>query len=309
MTAIYTYDRWQDALDGKAVDWPRNVAMPGFFRKDERDGTKTGVAIWPSKNDRPVVKVGKSAPRTLNTTSEEAEWCEYLFAWISKNPVSERSYRVWLDTGEWPDEVKLPDRSNSAGAPHEVIEQSIADLKAQAEAWLAEIGGEVKTQEQADKAGNYASAFAELAKEAEDKRTDAKAPVLKQGREIDGLWNPIKAAGDKAKTWAKKLAEPFLKADQARKFAEAAQAAAAGEEVRASDLKVKAGTSGRSTSLRMIERAQVTDYDAAFAHYAGTPRFKAHDMVRAAIDRLAEADLKAGHAVPGASLQKIQSAA
>ena len=303
----YDYDLYWQQLEHGHADWPANQAMPGFYRKRERNGTLVGVAIWMNGSDRPVVKIGHSSNETLTAPSREIEFCEGVFAWIAKSTVTEESYRSWLTTGVWHDDVPAANVNHNA-APHVVAKETIEDIKRQAEAWLAEIGGEVKTQEQADKAANFADRFGEISKESEAKRKAEKDPVLKQGKEIDGRWNAVTDAGDAAKVWALALVKPFLQAEQARKLAAAAEKAAAGEVVREVDTKVKAGTRGRSTSLRTTQKAKVENYAAAFAHYRDTPRFRDLDLVKTAIDQLATADLKAGHEVPGAKLIDVQTA-
>lgn len=308
MSFEYDYHHWQDALARKPVDWPLNRAMPGFYRNRQRDGAMVGIAVWLSPDGRPVVKVAKGPARTLNTEVEEEEWAERHFAWCSGNPVSEQSYRQWLSTGTWPDDAPEIERDHNAAVEVQISE-SIADLKREAEAWLAEIGGTVQTQEHADRAANIADKFAELAKEAETTRTAEKKAILEQGREIDGKWKPIVDAGDKAKRWAKSLLDGFLKAERARRLAEASEAAAQGRAVRDTDVKVKAGTRGRSTSLRTRQEYRCTDAAALLAHYRDDPRFGVHPAVLTALADLSKHDLLAGQTVPGAHLELVETAA
>jgi hypothetical protein len=304
----YDYDLYWQQLEHGHADWPANQAMPGFYRKRERNGTKVGVAIWVGNDGRPVVKVGKAAVEALTTTSREAEFCEYAFAWIAKHPVTEESYRAWLTTGVWHDDVPEADVDPNA-PPHVVVKETIADLLRQAEAWLAEIGGEVKTQEQADKAANFADRFHELAKESETKREVEKKPHLDAGREIDARWKEITDAGKSAKKWANGLTDAFLKAERARKLAEAARAAEAGEAVRDADVKVRAGTRGRGTGLRKSEQPHVTDMTALIEHYRNDARFWKRPMVCAELGALANLDTKAGGTVPGFTIRLVESAA
>jgi hypothetical protein len=309
MTIQHGYDYWLSALDGGPVDWPRNFAMPGFFRKNERDGSKVGIAIWLSDAGRPVVKVGKAPPKVLATPAQEAEFCEYSFAWCSKYPVSEDAYRAWFSTGKWFDDVPEAVLSNAAGAPHEVIAETIADIKRQAEEWLAGIGGAVTTQQQADTAANYADRFGELAKEADKARITEKEPILKAQRDCDGRWKPVEAAGKDAKKWASGLTEAFLKAERARKLAEAAKAAEAGQAVRDEDVKVKAGTRGRSVTLRKHKELRFPDMPALRAYLAADDGFWDYPDVLNAIGHIVRKRLEAGIAVPGAAMVDVETSA
>jgi hypothetical protein len=307
MTVQHSYDYWLSALDGGAVDWPRNFAMPGFFRKNERDGSKVGIAIWLTDAGRPVVKIGTAAPKVLQTTAQEAEFCEYSFAWCSKYPVSEDDYRVWLSTRKWFDDVPEAVLSNASGAPHEVIAETIADIRRQAEEWLAGIGGSVTTQQQADTAANYADRFNELAKEADKARTTEKEPILKAQRDCDGRWKPVEAAGKDAKRWAAGLTDAFLKAERARKLAEAAKAAEAGQAVRDEDVKVKAGTRGRSVVLRKHKELRFPDMPALRSYLAADDGFWEHPDILNAIGHIVRKRLDAGVAVPGAAMVDVES--
>jgi hypothetical protein len=225
----------------------------------------------------------------------------------------------WYDNDSWPEdlpdvEAQVQDRLNEISehfghnAPPElVIKETVAELRAEAEKWLRDIGGEITTQEEADKAANFADRFGELEKEAEKTRVGEKEPHLKASRDTDAKWQPIVRGAQAAKKWAKALPTEFFKAELARKTKEAAAKAAQGEAIKPADIKVIAGTRGRGVSLRTTKVFRCTDFGSLLSHYLADERFKRE--VAPLLAGLAEADLKAGHTIPGAVLEDQQSAA
>lgn len=119
----------------------------------------------------------------------------------------------------------------------------------------------------------------------------------------------IRDAGRDAKKWAASLTDAFLKAERARKLADAAQAAAEGRPVRDADVKVRAGTRGRSTMLRKHEEPKVDDYDALFAHFVEDERFIRHPQVAIALGQIAKLEIAAGRVVPGFRMITVETAA
>jgi hypothetical protein len=302
MSSRGPYDFWHSALQGNPLELVRDVAKPGFYRNKRRGWDP--IAIWQA-NGKTVAMVGAKG----RIVDGDEEFCERYFAWCAKHPVSEQAYREFCATGKWHDDVPETKVDRSNAEPHFAISETIAELKAEAEAWLKSIGGVVQTKEQADKAANFADRFAELEKDAEKARVAEKEPVLKAQRDIDGKWQPIKSAGDAAKRWAKGLITKYLAAEQARKAAEVAAKAAGGEAVRPDDLKVKAGTRGRTVSLRTERKPEVTNFDELWKHYENDQRFRLNPDVTKALVRVAELDLNAGREVPGAKITEKQVAA
>ncbi len=309
---------WKDALAGRNPDHTRGKAECGYYRMRQRDGSSIGVAIWRDDEGGLCAKIGKRNGQTIEADREE-EFCDQVFAWCLQIPVSEEAYWHWYDNGSWPEDLpdvraqveeRLTEISEHFGhnAPPElVIQETVKELLAEAKKWLEGIGGKIATQEQADKAANFADRFAELEKEAEKTRVAEKEPHLKDSRDTDAKWQPIKREAEAAKKWAKALPTEFFKAELARKAQEAAAKAAQGAVIQPADLKVKAGTRGRGVSLRTTKVVRCTDFEALLGHYLKDDRFKREAAPLLA--RLAEADLKAGHTIPGAVLEDQQSAA
>ena len=183
------------------------------------------------------------------------------------------------------------------------LQQDLSLLKSDVLAWLSEVG-EIADQVTADRCANYADAFASFEKQAEELRTKAKKPILDQGRAIDQRWKPIVSQADEAKRQCKKALEPFLIAETERlerELMEQLQAENGDLSVLSSlAVSAKAGTFGRTISLRRVRKVRVLDRNALLAHYHRDPRFLNDEAVQKLLAKLAEHDLQAGLSVPGA---------
>lgn len=214
--------------------------------------------------------------------------------------------------------------------PSLIMKERIDDVLAQFADWLKTLDeGKIKTQEQADKAANYAALLAELEKEADNTHTIEKQPWLDGGRAVDGRWKPLIAKAEEAKKRIKNnYVAPFLAAEKARVEAEAraerdrlaaehakqvAEAAAKGEDAplpppKVEVAKVGAGTrGGRATSLRVARVAEIEDLSKVAAHICTLtpPPSEFIELCR----KLAEKMMKAGVTVPGAKLTDTNTAA
>jgi len=183
------------------------------------------------------------------------------------------------------------------------IAHDLSMLKSDVLAWLSEVG-EIADQVTADRCANYADAFASLEKQAEELRTKAKKPVLDQGRAIDQRWKPLVSQADEGKRLCKKALEPFLIAETERlerELMEQLQAENGDLSVLSSlAVSAKAGTFGRTISLRRVRKIVVSDRTALITHYHRDPRFLNDEAVQKLLAKLAEHDLQAGLSVPGA---------
>jgi hypothetical protein len=254
-TPITGYEFWIAQLAGATPDLPSKEPQPGFYRT-RRDEP---VAVWRTGDDDLVAKVGDG-----RIVEADETWAERVFAGCCRRAVTEQDYRARLASGKWPDEVAAPAR-NSNAEPHIQIEETIAELRSEAEAWLASIGGEIKTKADADKAGNFADRFAELDKEAEKARVEQKEPHFKAAKAVDGTWQPIVAKAKEAKRWVASLCTAYLQAEKARKVAEASAKVVEGKAVHPSDVTVKAGSRGRGVQLRTVKVGEIIDYPAFLA--------------------------------------------
>jgi hypothetical protein len=309
---------WQARLRGENPDHTPGRAEAGYWRIRQRDGSVVPIFLWREEGtDRLCIVYNLGQPRYVE---EEEAFCERTFAYALRNPVTSDAYKHFKEHQRWPEDVpnvaaqvenRLNEISGSMGhnaPPEVVIEETVKELRAEAERWLEEIGGEIISQEHADKAANFADRFAELERDAEKTRVAEKEPHLKASREVDNKWQPIKKAADAAKRWAKGLPEAFLRAERARKAAEAVAKAAEGQAINPDDLKVKAGTRGRSVSLRGRKILKVTDPNALWDTYVRDERFRNDPDVQSALHRLAFGDLQLGQTVLGAEIVTQESA-
>ncbi|TVR06672.1 MAG: hypothetical protein EA385_15250 [Salinarimonadaceae bacterium] len=330
MSADYAY--WLAALQGERIDlneatdettgstYPEPAC--GFYRHRRRDGEFDPVAVWRNGDGDLVAKIGGAS-----TVPADSAFSERVFAYACKSPITEDVYRAVMGGADWPEDAPSKDEMRGRAekrladefepedpkpsparknAPaHIIAEETIKELRAEAEKWLKSIGGKVTTQEQADRAANFGDRFAELEKEAVSTHRKEKEPHLEAGRAVDKAWKPVAALGDENKRWAKKLNTDFLIAEQKKAAAELAKKAAEGAPVKADDVKVKAGTRGRSVSLVTVTNFHCTDADALWDHYKNDPkkRVQMHPDVVKVVAKIATAELNAGLDVPGACLK------
>lgn len=330
-SGFYRVQRWAPA------------AKPGGPRTRVYDP----VAIWWENG-----QVYCAKPGFVPTHADEID---QLFSQCCRNAVTEETYRAVVGGAAWPDQVEErapakaaePERlgptetqqamygqgraddapppigdNSGAASPSEIMAERIQDALDQFAAWLKEIGGKIGSQEQADKAANFASLLGELEKEADTTHTAEKAPWLAGGREVDGRWKPLIDRASIAKRKIKNdYVAPFLVEQERRAKAEAeaerkrlaeeqakreAEAAEKGEEppppmATVEPAKVGAGTrGGRQTSLRTVKVAEIENLMLVAGYFAAmeTPPPDFRDVCR----KLAERVMKAGSPVPGAKL-------
>ena len=193
-----------------------------------------------------------------------------------------------------------------------LLSDQCSQLWNECSAWLERLGS-IEDQVSADRCANYADALSDLEKKAEAFRTAEKKPVLDQGRAIDARWKPIVTAADEAKRVCKKAIEPFLIAETERlerEFMEQLQAENGDLSLlELASLTAKAGTFGRTISLRRVRKVRVLDRHALLAHYHRDPRFVNDEAVHKLLDKLAEQDLQSGSEIPGVELTEDKVAA
>ncbi len=321
MSDTFTY--WRNALGGAFGPIHENDPQPGYYRtKPGRDGRMLPVAIWREADGRV----------TAIRDGVEVDPCA-VWTWCCLNPVTYETYVAAAETGEaWPEDVPMagvgssygaadpalsvsassaiPTRTPAPGPSHNsagaVVDRAmgmkaiIDGLWLQASDWLAAIGA-ISSQVEADRCANFAERFGELEKTAEEERTGEKKPVLEQGRAIDARWKPVIAAAEDAKRAMKTALEPFL-VEENRRLRDATGFGGVMESARA-------GTHGRRVSLRRTRRVQVSDRSAFIAHYRRDARVWQDEAVQKILLKLAETDLAAGKAVPGAQMIEEQVAA
>jgi hypothetical protein len=241
-----------------------------------------------------------------------------LFSVCCRRPVKGSAFRAFITTGKWPEDIETPAErgiGDNSGAPpplaHEGMRGQINDLLDLARGWLKSIGGAVKTQEQVDKAANYATAFANLEKKAAAEFKERKQPILDEGKRLDKAWKPVIECAEDAKREFKKACEDYLiavkkkAAEQERRDRE--DAAARGEFLQHRPSAAVAGTSGGRVSLRTYKEAVVTDWKALAQHYLSMEELP--KAVQEGLLRAAEPIVLAGGTIPGVILKTEQRAA
>lgn len=290
----------------------------GYYRKDDvRKGTSVAVSILPDAQKRRWVRIGDGKAFRLKTPEEEGKFCYDELSYFSRKVVSYEAYIFWMEHKRWPPE-KVADAIEASAAPADhngppetIAWEALNELAVQAREWHQSLGeAGITTQADADKAGDFASRFAEMEADANRLREEGRKPHLEAADAVQKVWKPIVDNAADVKRWVKGLVAAFIKAENARKLKEAAEAAERGEAVKMGDLKgAKAGTRGRAISARTRAEYRCDDYAAVFAHYRDDPRFRDSPAVASILGKMAKDDLEDGKTVPGARLETVQTVA
>lgn len=309
---------WRDALAGNVGSIEEPNPRSGYYKLRNKSGVWQPVAIW-EKDGELVCRVG----------SEMRDAAD-VWTWCAKNPVAKDAAKQAFETGAWPGDVPATGSNSSAMT----LPEEIDDAATHALAWLQKNGITDKTA--ADTAANWRARLLDLSKQADKQRETEKRPHDEAAKAVQAKWKPsVETAADAANRLRDALtawmrAEELkarAEADAKRKIAEeaAAKARAIADEAKADAaarnlppppepvdvplpfedaVRIQAGGQrGRKTGLRTITKYVVTDYAAALAHV------KDHPDVRAAVEKVAAAQAKAGATVPGVEIQQEQVAA
>jgi hypothetical protein len=309
---------WRAALRGEAGPIHADHPHSGYYKTRAANGRWMPVAIW-LKDGAHVCRVGNESKSAVEVWTHAA-----------KNPVPKDDARQAFETGTWPGDA--PDIGHNQGPM--TIAEEINDYAEHTLEWLRSTT--IDSKPKADEAANRRAKLLELSKTADKERDEKKRPHLEAGRKIDAEYKPLVETATKAANAARDALTVYMKAEEARqraeqeakrkaaeevarKIREAAEAARAKAEAENmpppevpevtlpmfdEPVKVQAGGQrGRKAGLRTITKYIVTDYAAALAHV------KDHPDVRAAVEKIAAAQAKAGATVPGVEAQHEQVAA
>jgi hypothetical protein len=310
---------WRGALAGTPT--PINADEPGagFYEtrsKNKQSGeiTRSVIAYWYAPDGSLYCKSGFGATsRMVPDLTARERW-----PYASKRPITKETYDAVCKSGRWPDEseaaaadrARTSDgkrRPNSDAAPDqdsiEGIAERISDLAREAEKIVA--AGAAKTKAESDQAADLADRLLKLEKSADLKRRTAMQPHEERAQEEDRKWRPLRDRAAALKADLKnRVVTPFLIAarDQAR--AETATAAATGAAIPAQSRGKgpSAGTSGR-VSLRETKAARIVDYTKTLAFFAN------HEHVRALVQQLSNASVRAGITPDGCEVDTTSAAA
>lgn len=329
------FEQWRKRLAGEKVPTYDGEPDPGYYReKITQDRKHIGwnpICYYRTEDDEMICVVGIVPNRKIVTPQRGAD----LWTWVCKYPISEEQYRAVAERGErWHDE---PQTSAPPAAKGSVIgdnnppgeDKPVDPLAEMREKIENAIGAakdiKVESDEDAARAQGSRARLLELSGQADKAREDEKAPHLKAGKEIDNKYRPLvsqpkeaadairtkltawenKKRADAAEAERKRLAEVRRVEEENRKAAEAAAAAnkPPPEPIKAPEPTPEpdapkpstkiGGTYGKAASVQMIKVARVDDWTKAAMH------FVEHPDLRAAVQKLCNADMKAGKDVPG----------
>ena len=310
------YQFWRDALTGKFGPIHDGEAQSGFYKDRATKGAPwIPVAVWTDED----------GTQWCLSNGEPVENPSDRWTWFCRHPITAEAYQAALASGSFPDAIEPAGIGHNSAelAPHEALDAEIIELQDRAHEWIKSIGGKIETKEHADKAANYADAFAKLSKRASETHKSEKEPHLKAGRDVDARWKPLAEKADTAKTWMKRATDVFLiaenerikeqarlAAEEARKQAEAARVtddAPIATTRPAAPAPVAIGTSGKRIALREYQVVEIADLP-AFIGYLAAMDPAPPDLVEVA-QKIARRMVSAGVTPPGITTKTEQRAA
>jgi hypothetical protein len=187
--------------NGNVLRFDRNIPEPGTYRV--RAGTDGWLPVH-------IFETHPTADGEIAWKAQlNAKPCDWHNVWprCAVTPVSAAAYKWFQEKGKWPDDVTgSEDGDNFEMAPdHERLSEKLKAAEAEAISWFESIGSTIQTQEQADKAANFAVRFMELETEAAAGRMDASAPIKVRLDKIRLLYTPTETKAGQLKHDIKKL--------------------------------------------------------------------------------------------------------
>jgi hypothetical protein len=213
------FSQWREAIaNGKPVEYTKGSPTAGYFKRRARNEDRSirfdAVAIWQEDGEW-------FCQASAGYTTTKADEIEELFVNCNSHPITYELFEAIIAGAAWPEEVRASEAAKADLPPHEAAAAALAEQQRSAKEWLTTLGHKPTTQEEADKASNYADEFAKISKRSDKARVDEKEPHLVAGRTVDARWKPIIDGAEKAKVWAKSLSEEFVRTEAARRAEEA----------------------------------------------------------------------------------------
>lgn len=311
------YKFWRHALIGELLPNGDGDIQCGYYRSKRKGrDIDSCIAIW---------RKGEEIVCSIDGETIDPNMVASLWNYFKAKPVTHFEYGWRLREGTWPNSSGAVIGHNQAPLADtpEAIQERIDDLVREAKRLIEQ--GAAGDKATADQASDLANTLGELEAKSDKLRVAEKEPHLEAGRAVDRKWAPIRDLAGEFKARLKAVVvTPFLRKqaaeieEQNRKAAEAA--AAANEKARAEAMAAggnpdeapvvaptvvrnTAGSSKRSTGLRTVTSANVTDWVALLTHLAH------NEKIREVAQKIADANAKSGTALPGCEIIKQQNAA
>lgn len=286
------YQWYLDALDGRFGELTLNKAEPGFYRYQERGVGPQPLAVW-LDGDRVLYRIANREERVA-----DERFCENVFSWGCKAPITDELYWSVMEGGPWPDKAPEPKLNNLPDDPHERLKLLIEAEREEAERFLAQ---PLADKAASDRAADWANRMLRFEQEVNEHLAEERKPHERALATVRERWKPLSAVAEDLKKRLKEAVLKWQRAEKARLAEEAAKAAAAGEVVR--PIRVASGNVGRKVSARIEKHAVIDDWDAALIALRGNPELR--ELVQKICDRAA----RAGAAVPGTRIVETEKAA
>ena len=308
MTDQYAW--WREAVTGNNPPIHADQPQSGYFKmRDGKDGPWLPVAIW-RDDDGMQCRVGP-------------DWrdAEKIWTFCAGNPVGKADAKHAFEKGSWPGDVAVGHNSGELS-----LTEEIDDAVATALAWMQSTT--ITDKVTMDTAANHRARLQELGKKADKQRETEKKPHDLASKAVQAKWKPFIDKADEAANTIRSALSKYMAAEEEKARKAAAEAARIENERRMAEYKrqqeelaklaaeptqeepppvVEApvfvapepvkmqagGQRGKKVGLREITRYEISDYTAALA------AVQSHPDVRAAVEKVAFAQARAGATVPG----------
>jgi hypothetical protein len=258
----------------------------GFYKTKFKNGPWEPVAIWQDDNGN------WTALRNGKPVDADAVW-----VWACRNPITHEAYEQALATGKWDedDPTVASMIGHNVGDDLDALRDQIDSARQGAEAYAT-----IDSDDQAAKAQSLRARMNELAGTADKRREALKKPHLEAGKQVDAEWMPLVKEAKSVADLLRRAIEGYqtLKLREQRRL-EAEQRA--GEEPvpppPVAD-KVK-GSYGRAAAVTTeLVVTAITDQDALYGS------LREHPDLKACLLNLAQRGVRAGHNLPGITVEE-----
>lgn len=270
--------------DAQCGYWRRKRSKAAREREPERPFE--AVALFYGDDGRLWLGVDQKWRRPEGTLSVR-DLANEAWPFFCREPVTKAAYDEYLATGRWADlpppetkpaEVPVPasdrDVTRADNAPPEMtpLEEHLIAQEEDTVLIATFLAKQLASQEEVNKASEWANRCARRAKWLRDEHKRLKAPILEAGKKLDADYlRPAEREDDLAKRLTAAQA-PFLRAEEQRRRDEAARANAAA--VKEAEAKQEpppppieppkrasaGGATGRKSTLRDVHKATVVNY-------------------------------------------------